>query len=103
MGGVYVVKYNVYGVCFNDLGVKGRLFFCINDRMKINMFGIYLVYNGYGMIFVLQFFMNQNLYGGILEFKILDSFGIEVGVEREFNLMICKWEIYFIIMLVFYK
>ena len=48
-GGVYAAKYNVYGVRFNDLGAKGKLSFRINDRMKINMFGTYSVYNGYGM------------------------------------------------------
>ena len=46
-GGVYAAKYNVYGVRFNDFGGKGKLSFRINDRMKINMFGTYSVYNVY--------------------------------------------------------
>ena len=102
-GGVYAAKYNVYGVRFNDLGAKGRLSFRINDRMKINMFGTYSVYNGYGMTPASQLFMNQNSYGGTLEFKISDSFGIEAGAEREFNPMTRKWENHPIIMPVFYK
>ena len=102
-GGVYAAKYNVYGVRFNDLGAKGRLSFRINDRMKINMFGTYSVYNGYGMTPASQLFMNQNSYGGTLEFKISDSFGIEAGAEREFNPMTRKWETHPIIMPVFYK
>ena len=101
-GGVYAAKYNVYGVRFNDLGAKGRLSFRINDRMKINMFGTYSVYNGYGMTPASQLFMNQNSYGGTLEFKISDSFGIEAGAEREFNPMTRKWETHPIIMPVFY-
>ena len=102
-GGVYAAKYNVYGVRFNDLGAKGKLSFRINDRMKINMFGTYSVYNGYGMTPASQLFMNQNSYGGTLEFKISDSFGIEAGAEREFNPMTRKWETHPIIMPVFYK
>ena len=101
-GGVYAAKYNVYGVRFNDLGAKGKLSFRINDRMKINMFGTYSVYNGYGMTPASQLFMNQNSYGGTLEFKISDSFGIEAGAEREFNPMTRKWETHPIIMPVFY-
>lgn len=50
-----------------------------------------------------QLFMNQNSYGGTLEFKISDSFGIEAGAEREFNPMTRKWETHPIIMPVFYK
>ena len=50
-----------------------------------------------------QLFMNQNSYGGTLEFKISDSFGIEAGAEREFNPMTRKWEPHPIIMPVFYK
>lgn len=102
-GGVYAAKYNVYGVRFNDFGGKGKLSFRINDRMKINMFGTYSVYNGYGMTPASQLFMNQNSYGGTLEFKISDSFGIEAGAEREFNPMTRKWETHPIIMPVFYK
>ena len=97
-----VYKRQVYGVRFNDLGAKGRLSFRINDRMKINMFGTYSVYNGYGMTPASQLFMNQNSYGGTLEFKISDSFGIEAGAEREFNPMTRKWETHPIIMPVFY-
>ena len=102
-GGAYAAKYNVYGVRFNDFGGKGKLSFRINDRMKINMFGTYSVYNGYGMTPASQLFMNQNSYGGTLEFKISDSFGIEAGAEREFNPMTRKWETHPIIMPVFYK
>ena len=52
---------------------------------------------------LIQLFMNQNSYGGTLEFKISDSFGIEAGAEREFNPMTRKWETHPIIMPVFYK
>lgn len=102
-GGVYAAKYNVYGLRFNDFGANGKLSFRINDRMKINMFGTYSVYNGYGMTPASQLFMNQNSYGGTIEFKITDGFGIEAGVEREFNPMTRKWETHPIFSPVFYK
>ena len=72
--------------------------------MKINMFGTYSVYNGYGMTPASQLFMNQNSYGRhIWNLKYRIDFGIEAGAEREFNPMTRKWETHPIIMPVFYK
>lgn len=102
-GGVYAAKYNVYGVRFNDIGGSGKLSFRLNDRVKINMFGTYSIYNGYGMTPASQLFMNQNSYGGTIEFKITEGFGIQAGAEREFNPMTRKWETHPIITPVFYK
>ncbi|WP_455672914.1 hypothetical protein [Phocaeicola sp.] len=102
-GGVYAAKYNVYGARFNDFGTQGRLSFRVNERMRINMFGTYSFNNKYGVTPMVQPYMNQTSYGGSLEFKISDRFGLEVGAEREFNVATRKWEIHPIISPVFYK
>lgn len=102
-GGVYAAKYNMYGARFNDFGTQGRLTFQVNERVKINMFGTYSVNNNHGLTPMAQPYMNQTSYGGTLEFKFSDSFGLEVGAEREFNVATRKWVITPIISPVFYK
>lgn len=102
-GGVYAAKYNMYGARFNDIGTNGKLSVRLNDRMKINMFGTYSIYNGYGMTPATQPYMNQTSFGGTFEFRITDRFGLEVGAEREFNPRTRKWETHPIINPVFYK
>lgn len=92
-GGTFGAKYNLFGHNFNDTGLNGRVKFVLHDRVRINTFG--------------QFSMNDNnrnirapyvgmyphtYYGGSIELKITDKFGIEGGVIRELNPLNGKWE-----------
>lgn len=91
-GGPYVSKYNVNGMAYNDFGANGSLKFILTDRVRINTFGQYSVYGKSNRIGVpMSGMYPQSYYGGGLELKITDSFGVEGGVIRELNPMTGKW------------
>lgn len=91
-GGPYASKYNVNGMPYNDMGANASLKFILHDRIRVNTFGQYSVYGKSNRIGVPTSGMYpQSYYGGGLEFKITDSFGIESGIIRELNPMTGKW------------
>lgn len=107
-GGAYGAKYNLSGHSFNDIGYNGTLKIVPHDRIRFKVFGQYSVYGESNMhkmadtSIKTQTYMNmggpmmhtnpQRYYGGSVEFKITEKFGVEAGVIRELNPFNGKWE-----------
>ncbi|MDR0823816.1 MAG: hypothetical protein LBN74_01900 [Prevotella sp.] len=103
-GGPYVAKnvlygahYNnknvLYGTQYNDMGVTGSAKFILTDRVRINAYGQYSAYGkDHGVGPYMSGMYPQTYYGGTIEVKITDKFGIEGGVIRELNPFNGKWE-----------
>ncbi len=92
-GGTYMSKYSMHGNLYRDIGANGAMRFYIGDRVRINTFGQYSVYgksNGVGHYESGMF--PQTHYGGSLEYKVNDKFGVEAGVVRELDPFSGKWK-----------
>lgn len=107
-GGGFATKYNFAGDAFNDIGYNGALKIIPHDRIRFNVYGQYSVYSKSNMIDLHNNSINsrgpvnmngammhmypQTYYGGSIEFKITEKFGVEAGVIRELNPFNGKWE-----------
>ena len=90
--GPYGSKYNLMGGNYNDVGVNGAVKFILHDRIRLNAYGQYSV-NGdrNGIQGPMMNMYPQTYYGGTIEVKITEKFGIEGGVIRELNPFNGKW------------
>ncbi len=103
-GGIYASKYNIYNNFVNNMGVNGNMKFILNDRISINAFGQYPINENKTGMFPYLFTMYPNTYyGGSLEFKVTDKWGLNVGAEREFDVFTRKWVTNTFIVPVFYS
>lgn len=98
-GGAYGSKYNhIYGGSamrrnFNDIGFNSNMKFILHDRIRLNAFGQYSVNGERNNVGGPMMHMYPHTYyGGSIEVKITDKFGIEGGVIRELNPWNGKWE-----------
>jgi hypothetical protein len=90
--GLYGSKYHFYGLNNNDIGVNGSIKFRLTDRISINGYGQYSVFAGQNKVYgPLMNMYPGTYYGGTLELKITEKFGIEGGVIRELNPFSGKW------------
>ena len=91
--GPYAAKYALYGNQYNDVGVGGSAKFILNDRIRINAYGQYSPHSKHRNIgSYMSGMYPQTYYGGTLELKITEKFGIEGGIMREINPFNGKWE-----------
>ena len=104
-GGPYASKYsmNVWELDgteltrlkhYNDFGVTGSMKFIATDRIHFNAYGQYSINakdNRVGASSVFELYPHT-YYGGTMEFKISEKFGIEAGMLRELNPFTGKWE-----------
>lgn len=90
--GPYASKYNLMGNFHNDFGVNGAAKFILHDRIRLNAYGQYSV-NGdrNGVQGPMMNMYPQTYYGGTVELKITQKFGIEGGIIRELNPFNGKW------------
>ncbi|MBB4036116.1 hypothetical protein GGR21_002017 [Dysgonomonas hofstadii] len=92
-GGPYAAKYNLMGNSYNDIGANGNLKFILHDRIRLNTYGQYSVYGDKNMIHgPMMNMFPQTYYGGSIEVKITEKFGVEGGIIRELNPFNGKWE-----------
>lgn len=97
-GGAYGSKYNHnLGLdgkrMFNDIGAYGSLKFILHDRIRLNAYGQYSAYGDKnGIRGPMMNMYPQTYYGGSIELKITEKFGVEGGVIRELNPLNGKWE-----------
>lgn len=103
-GGPYASKYDTYySGPRNDFGVNGSMKFIVSDRIRFNTYGQYSLNSDRNNIGgPLLDMYPHTYYGGTIEVKITDKFGIEGGIIRELNPFTGKWENRPIISPVFY-
>lgn len=102
-GGPYVSKYVINTNFYNDYGFTGAMKLKATENIRFNLYGQYsgqAERNKIGGPMSSMF--DQTYYGGTVEFKINDSFGIEAGMIREFDPFSGKWRNQPIIAPVFY-
>jgi len=102
--GIYGAKFNIYNDFFNDGGLNGNFKINLTDQMSINLFGQYSITSSRISIspFISPLYPHSN-FGGSLEFKVNDSWGLMMGAENEYDVFLRKWVTRPFIMPVFYK
>jgi len=102
--GIYAAKFNIYNDFMNDGGVNGAFKINLSDRIKINLFGQYSITGSRVAIspFISPLYPHSD-FGGSMEFKIADSWGLILGAENEYDVFLRKWVTRPFIMPVFYK
>ncbi|MDR2955884.1 MAG: hypothetical protein LBV43_12465 [Prevotella sp.] len=103
-GGTYGAKYHLGGNAYNDVGANGALKFILHDRVRVNGYGQYSVNQKTNHVQgPMMGMFPQTYYGGSLELKITEKFGVEGGIIRELNPFNGKWVNRTFIAPVFYK
>lgn len=100
-GGVYASDNMYHRSRFKDFGFSGRIRVQVADRVFLNGQGSYSVYNNSSGQLP-PFMYPANSYGGSLEVKITDKFGLQGGAERGFNMFTRQWETSYYVLPVFY-
>lgn len=89
-GGPYVNSYNLFRRNVADYGMNSKVNMKLSDRINLQLYGTYSMKGK-------QFLSNgnplfpENNYGGAVEYRISDRFGIGGGVERTLNPYTGKW------------
>jgi len=103
-GGVYASKYNTYNNFSNSTGINGNFKIILTDRISLNTFGQYSIGgNTTGIAPYLSTLYPTSYYGGSLEFKVTDKWGIVTGASSEFDVFSRKWVTRPFIMPLFYR
>ena len=102
--GIYAAKFNIYNDFFNDSGLNGILTIALTDRLNLNLFGQYSITSSKVAIspFISPLYPHSN-FGGSLEFKVNDNWGLMMGAENEYDVFLRKWVTRPFVMPVFYK
>ena len=91
-GGVYASKYNYYNTFSNSAGINGNFKIMLSDRISLNAFGQYSLSGAKnGIPPSGSTLYPTSFYGGSLEFKVTNKWGIVTGAEREFDVFSRKW------------
>ncbi|OJU53033.1 MAG: hypothetical protein BGN96_09915 [Bacteroidales bacterium 45-6] len=89
-GGTYVNQMDLFSRKISDYGLNSRMNLQVNDRLNLRLYGSYSLKGK-------QSFLNQsplypqNSYGGAVEYRISDKFGLGAGVDRYLNPFTGKW------------
>lgn len=89
--GFYGTNYSINGVNNNDFGFNGDIGLWLTDRVKIAGIGQYSLRNSYGSMSQGMGTYPQTYYGGYLEFKVNENFGVRGGALRQFDIRKGKW------------
>jgi hypothetical protein len=91
--GVYGTNYSISGTRNNDFGFNGDIGYWITDRVKIAGIGQYSMKNNLGEMSqgIGMGMYPQTYYGGYLEFKLTETFGIRAGATQQFDMRKRKW------------
>jgi hypothetical protein len=101
-GGPYLSKYSVNMSQFNDMGLDAHLKFIAHDRIRFNVFGSYSFFGKQNGIGNYPGMYPQSSYGGAVEFKLTEKFGVETGILRQLDPLTGRWKNIPIIRPVFY-
>ncbi len=86
--------------------VGGATRFALTDRIGLNAFGAYVVNQGNTLNHsfpVLSPLAPQHTYGGTVDFRITEHWGVEAGTQMKFNPFTGKWDRQYIIGPKYYK
>jgi hypothetical protein len=89
--GFYGTNYTISGINNNDFGFNGDIGFWITDRVKVAGTGQYSLRNNYGKLSQGMGMYPQTYYGGYLEFKVNENFGVRGGALNKFDIRKGKW------------
>ncbi|MDR1198033.1 MAG: hypothetical protein LBK94_03320 [Prevotellaceae bacterium] len=89
--GFYGTNYSVGGIRNNDFGFNGDIGLWVTDRIKVAGIGQYSLRNSYGEMSQGMGMYPQTYYGGYLEFKINENFGVRGGALQQFDIRKGKW------------
>jgi hypothetical protein len=89
--GAYFSSYAFPNQTHNDYGLSGKLGIQVSERIKFNLMGSKSLQGNY------NFAPNGTLYspatyGGTIEYKFNETFGVEAGVLRELDMFTGKWK-----------
>ncbi|MDD4970315.1 MAG: hypothetical protein PHT07_12895 [Paludibacter sp.] len=101
--GIYAAKFNIYNSFFNDAGLNGNFKINLSERIGLNLFGQYSITGSKVAIspFISPLYPHSN-YGGSLEFKVNNNWGLILGAENEYDVFLRKWVTRPFVMPVFY-
>ena len=89
--GIYGANYSLHGHNNNDYGFNTDIGLWLTDRLKIGGMGQYSLRNSYGEMSQGMGMYPQTYYGGYLEFKVNDNWGVRGGAQRQFDIRKGKW------------
>lgn len=92
-------KYRDYSGLYNNLTIDASTYIPIAENFGLNVYGSYSTNaqnNANAGAIMHSPFAPSSYYGGSVEIRITERFGIEAGMIREFNMWTRKWEnVYF--------
>jgi hypothetical protein len=102
--GIYAAKFNIYNDFLNDGGFNANLKIRMSDRINLNLFGQYSITGSKIAIspFISPIYPHSD-FGGSLEFKVNEKWGLMMGTENEYDVFLRKWVTRPFVMPVFYK
>lgn len=74
-----VMKVNMLHAVGQTFATSGRFSYRLGDRLSLNAFGTYAPGTTFGL--------TTHSYGGTLSLEVTDRFGLEMGVQRYYNMM----------------
>lgn len=89
------MRYLDFGGLKNILLASGSVRLALTDRIGLNTFGTYSAYqmqNADYNTLMLSPFDHRTSYGGSIDFRITEHWGVEVGTITQFNPFTRKWE-----------
>lgn len=89
-GGTYVNDNRILGQGVTDYGLNSRMDLRLNDRLNIKLYGTYSLKGKQALVNQNSIY-SENNYGGAIEYRISDKFGMGMGVDRQLNPFTGKW------------
>lgn len=99
-------KYRDFTGIYNDYTINASSYVSLSDNLGINVYGSYstqAMNNTVRGAMPYSPFAPYSYYGGSIEFKITDKFGIEAGMLRQFNTWTRRWKNMYYVKPKFYK
>lgn len=99
-------KYRDFTGIYNDYTINASSYISLSDNFGINAFGSYSTQsmnNAHAGSIPYSPFAPNSYFGGSVEFKITDKFGIEAGMLRQYNAWRRRWENVYFVAPKFYK
>lgn len=100
-GGTYIHTNSLFGQNFTDYGLNSDMNVQLNDRLNVRMFGTYSLKGAQNLMGQPPLYP-ENSYGGAIEYRISDNFGLGAGAERSLNPITGKWQTNYLLYPIFY-